>query len=46
MEPGFVNHLVGVFTPNMSQPVTCWYIPENLHMKSTSVGWSQLFAEC
>ena len=46
MQPEFVNHLVGVFTPNKSLSVTVWNISENLFMKSTTVGWSQLFVEC
>ena len=43
MQPEFVNHLVGVFTPNKSLSVTVWNISGNLFMKSTTVGWSQHF---
>ena len=37
MQPEFVNHLVGVFTPNKSLSVTVWNVSGNLFMKSTTV---------
>ena len=44
MQPEFVNHLVGVFTPSKSLSVTVRNVSGNLLMKSTTVGWSQLLA--
>ena len=50
--PEFVNHLVSVFTPweafgpNKLRSVNVWNVSGNLFMKSTTVGCSQLSADC
>ena len=46
IQPKFVNHLVIVLKPNKSLSVTVWNISGNLFMNSTTVGCSQLAAEC
>ena len=46
MQLEFVNHLVSVFIPHNPVSVIVWNVSGNRFMKSTTVSWSQLSAEC